>query len=64
VISEGKKLTSFAGANQVVFNEATKAMLEAQGAAMDYQFQSLGIYAMDDGHQEELFRLFFRKNPL
>lgn len=55
-----RTVANFAGANQIVFSPDAKALLEAQGLHMRYQFQSIGMYMVDD-RQQELFRLFYQK---
>lgn len=56
-IRKTAKLIAYAGPNQVVFSQDIKALIEAQGLGMEYQFQSIGIYALPEG-QQEMFRLF------
>lgn len=60
-ISEAKRVASFAGANQLVFSDSIRSLLEAQGLQAHYQFQSIGVYALEGGRQEEMFRLHARK---
>jgi hypothetical protein len=58
--SETTRVTGFAGDNQIIFSEDTKALMDAQKITPDYQFQSVGLYALGDGRQHEMFRLFKR----
>jgi hypothetical protein len=60
-VAETRKLNIFVGPNQVLFSQAVKAMIDANGQNMTYRFQSIGMYALEGATQQELFRLFFTK---
>jgi len=53
-----QQLIKYAGANFVVFSQEVKAIMEAQSLGIAYRYQSLGIYALPGGSQQEVFRLF------
>lgn len=59
-VQRARMVAHFAGSNQLVFSQDAKALLEAQGLQILYQYQSMGMYLVD-GFQQELFRLFYEK---
>jgi hypothetical protein len=60
-LGETRRLTSFAGQNQILISQETKALMEAQGLTSRYSFQTVGVYALEDGRQVEMYRLISRK---
>lgn len=60
-VTATRKLISYVGPNQVIFSNDIWTMMEASGLEKAYRYQSIGMYAMDGGYQQELYRLFFNK---
>lgn len=60
-VTATRKLISYVGPNQVIFSQEIRAMLESQGIDKAYRYQSIGMYAMEGGYQQELYRLYFTK---
>jgi hypothetical protein len=57
VTPETERVASFAGRNQIVFSQTVRALMEAQGLDKTYVFQPIGVYALGEAQQEEMFRL-------
>jgi hypothetical protein len=55
-LHETARITGFGGRNQIVFSEAIKRLLDARQASAGPS-QSLGLYVLNEGRQEEIFRL-------
>lgn len=60
IFTYGRKLSHYAGPNQLLFSQDTRTMLETQGLGLSYHYQSLGMYMVNNENQE-LYRLFFQK---
>jgi hypothetical protein len=56
-LAETERITEFAGKNQIVFSETVQRLMEAQHLALPRPAQSIGLYALSGGRQEEMFRL-------
>lgn len=56
-LAETSRITEFAGRNQIIFSQTVQQLMDAQHLELPRPAQSIGLYALSGGRQEEMFRL-------